>query len=200
MYTLINGSPKSCSSNSSYFLKTISSYLNDYNIFELKKNKYEEILSNIDKSDVLVFAFPLYVDSPTSIILNFLDYIIDENINISGKSIYVIINCGFREGEQNITAINIIKRWCEKVNAIYCSSILIGAGEIVGKKKYKLISLKANKNLRKFATIIKTKQEHEDIITTMDLLNNKMYCYLANESWRKRGKKNNLSNTELRTQ
>lgn len=197
MYTLINGSPKSCSSNSSYFLKTISSYLNDYNIFELKKNKYEEILSSIYKSDVIVFAFPLYVDSPTSIMLNFFDYIIDENINISGKSIYVIINCGFREGEQNITAINVIKRWCEKVNAIYCSSILIGAGEIVGKRKYKLISLRANKNIKIFAKIIKTKQKHEDMITTMDLLNNKMYCYLANKSWRKRGKKNKLSNTEL---
>lgn len=198
MYTLINGSPKPCGSNSSYFLKTISSYLNDYNFFELKKNKYEEILSSIYKSDVIVFAFPLYVDSPTSIMLNFLDYIIDENINISGKSIYVVINCGFREGEQNITAINIIKRWCEKVNAIFCSSILIGAGEIVGKKKYKYISLSANKNIKKFAKIIKSNQKHDDIITTMDLLNNEMYCYLANKSWCKRGKENKLSNTELR--
>lgn len=198
MYTLINGSPKPCHSNSSYFLKTIGFYLNDYNIFELKKNKYEDILNSIKNSDAIIFAFPLYVDSPPSLTLTFLDYIIDQNINMNEKLIYVVINCGFREGEQNITAINIIKRWCEKVNAVYCSSILIGAGEIVGKKKYKFISHKASKDIKKFTNIIKEKQKHADIITTMDLLNNKIYCYLANKSWNKRGKENNLNNYELR--
>jgi hypothetical protein len=200
MHTIINGSPKVINSNSSYFINIITKKLDKYNIFELKNKDYNNIINSINKSDIIILVFPLYVDSPTSITISFLDYIIDNQISLKNKNIYTIINCGFREGEQNITAINIIKRWCEKVNAIYCSSILIGAGEIVGKKKYKLISLKANKMINKFAKIIEKKQKHTDIITTMDLLNNKMYCYLANKSWRKRGKKNNLSNKELRIQ
>ena len=198
MFTLISGSPKITNSNSLYFLNTISTYLDEYNPFELKKNNYEEVLNSIYKSDVIVFAFPLYVDSPTSIFLNFLDYVIDKKISLEGKLIYIVVNCGFREGKQNITAINIMKRWCEKVNAIYGSSILIGAGEIVGKEKYKFISKKAIKNINKFANIIKEKQIHEDIITTMDLINNKFYCYLANLSWNKKGKINGLSNSKLR--
>ena len=197
MYTLISGSPKPINSNSLYFLKLLSSNLDEYNIFELKKNKYEEILESIDNSDVLVLAFPLYVDSPTSITLSFLDYIIDNNIKLKDKLIYAVINCGFREGEQNITAINIIKRWCEKVNTIYGGCIMIGAGEIVGKEKYKLISRKALNQLKKFYNIIKLKEKGLDIITTMDLLNNKLYCYMANLSWNKKGKINNLSNFDL---
>lgn len=197
MYTLINGSPKPYSSNSMHFLNVLSKNLNKYNLFELKKNAYDEILADIKSSEVIVFAFPLYVDSPSSITLEFLDYIMDKKIKLKNKLIYIIINCGFREGKQNITAINIMKQWCKKVNATYGCSILIGAGEIVGKDKYKFISKKATKSLIKFSNIVKQKQHKEDILTTMDILNNKLYVFLANKSWNKKGKKNNLTKKDL---
>ena len=198
MYTLISGSPKPYNSNSLYFLKIIAAKLDKYKIYELKKDKYEEILENIDKSDTLVFAFPLYIDAPTSIMLAFLDYIIDERIDLKNKKIYVIINCGFREGEQNITGLNIIKRWCEKVNAKYNGAILIGAGEIVGKKEYKFVSRKALRKLNVFIKSIQIAKRRKDIITTMDFINNKLYCYMANLSWNKKCKRNNLSDTAIR--
>ena len=199
MYTLINGSPKPYGSNSSYFLNLISSNLNsDYNLFELRKDKYDEILNNINESKKIILAFPLYVDSPPSIVLNFLDYIIDSKINLKDKLIYVVVNCGFIEGKQNITAINIIKNWCKKVEINYGCSILIGAGEIVGKTKYKLISKKAFKSLRKFIDIINLDKKTTDIITTVDLLNNKLFCYIANIFWTKNGTRNNLSISDLR--
>ena len=198
MYTLISGSPKPIDSNSMYFLKVISSYLDDFEIFELKKQKYENIVESIMKSDALIFAFPLYVDSPTSITLSFLDYIFDQEIDLNDKKVYAVINCGFREGEQNLTALKIIKQWCKKLNAIYNGSILIGAGEIVGKEKYRLVSKKALKKLNEFADKIRLKKENPDIVTTMDYLNNQGYCYLANLSWTKRGKINNLSTNNIR--
>lgn len=197
MYSLISGSPKPINSNSLKFLKNVTTNIDNYKIFELKKDKYIKIIESIEKSDVIVFAFPLYVDSPTSITLSFLDYIIDNNINLESKNIYVIMNCGFREGEQNITAVNIIKNWCEKVGALYNGSIMIGAGEIVGKTKYKFISYSALNKLKQFSNSIKLKKRSEDIITTMNLLNNKIYCYLANISWTKKGKLNNLSKEAL---
>ena len=198
MYTLISGSPKPTNSNSTHFLKIISSYLENYKIFELKKDKYKEIIDSIKNSDVIVIAFPLYVDSPSSITLLFLDYIVDNNIDLSGKIIYAIVNCGFREGQQNITAVNIVKRWCDVTSATYASSIMIGAGEIVGKDNFKFLSRRATKVINKFANMIKSKEIKEDLITTMDLFNNKLYCYVANLSWKKKGKKNNLSDSDLR--
>ena len=197
MYTLICGSPKVSSSNSLYFLNNIKEYLNEYKIHELKKNKYEDIMKDINMSDAIVLAFPLYVDSPPSIVLKFLDYIIDNKIELSNKLVYVVINCGFREGEQNITGLNIIKNWCRKVNATYSGSILVGAGEIVGKPKYKLVSTKALKQLNCFAKRIKLKQNSEDLITTMDYLNNRFYCCLANINWNKNCRKHNLSKEDI---
>lgn len=199
MYTIINGSPKVINSNSSYFINVIIKNLNEYNIFQLKERNYNNIIDSINKSKTIILAFPLYVDSPTSITLSFLDYIIDNKVSLKNKSMYAIINCGFREGEQNITALNIIKMWCEKVKAIYKGSILIGAGEIVGKKKYKFISNKALKSLNEFSNAIKD-NKNKDIITTMDLLNDKIYCILANLSWNKKGRINNLTKKELKIQ
>ena len=74
---------------------------------------------------------------------------------------------------------------------------MIGAGEIVGKKKYKFISNKALKNLKEFSNIIK-ENETKEIITTMNLLNDKIYCMLANLSWNKKGRINNLTKKELK--
>ena len=107
MYTLISGSPKMSKSNSLHFLNIVKEKLNKSNIFELKYHRYKDIIDSINTSNVIVFSFPLYVDSPPSLTLEFLDYIIDNNIKMNNKLVYIIINCGFREGEQNITAVNI---------------------------------------------------------------------------------------------
>lgn len=200
MYTLINGSPKINLSNSNNFLNKLRPHLNEYNIFHLIKSKKEEILKSIKKSEVIVFSFPLYVDSPPSMLLEFLDYIIDNKINLTNKLVYIIINCGFREGIQNKTAIDIMKNWCNKTNAKYASSILIGAGEIVGKEKYKFISNNATNKLKIFNNYIKNKEIQPDIITTVDILDNRLYCLLANISWTNHGKKHRLSKTDIKKQ
>lgn len=192
MYTLINGSPKIVNSNSENFLKKVSNKINNYNLFYLKKDSYEHIIDSIHKSDTIVLAFPLYADSPPSITLKFLDYLYDKNINLNKKNFYIIINCGFREGIHNITALNIIKNFIKKVKGTYKGSILIGAGEVVGKDKFKFCSKKALSNLDDFINHIKKKKECKDIITTMDFLNNKWFIKIANHNWRKSARKNHI--------
>lgn len=199
MHILINGSQKNKSSNSEYFLKYISKNLNNYKLFNLKKNNYEDIINSFDKCNNIVIAFPLYVDSPNTITLSFLDYIFDNNIYIN-KNIYIIINCGFREGVQNITALNIIKNWCLKVHANYCGSVLIGAGEVAGDKNMKFLSKKVFKGLDNLSNNIKRNTKANDIITTISLLNNRLYCLAANKSWYKDARKNGLKNKDIKIQ
>ena len=199
MYTLINGSQKNKKSNSQTFLEYVSEYLDEYNIYNLNNSKYEDVINNTSISSAIVLAFPLYADSPTSLMLSFLDYIYDLRIKLKNISVYAIINCGFLEGEQNITANNIIKNWCIKVGADYKGSILIGAGEIVGNKNFRFISKNAYKELRKFSICVNEDKECGNIITTMDILNNKLYCMLANHSWTKKGKKNKLNKKSIKT-
>ena len=195
MYTLINGSSKIKKSNSGNFLNYISDYLDKYIIYNIKKDNFEDIIKSINITDTIVLAFPLYVDSPNTYTLKLLDYMYDNSIG--NKDLYVIINCGFKEGEHCITALNIIKNWCNKLNINYKGSILIGAGEIVGKTEYKFITKKARKKLKEFSLCIKDKKRSNDIITSMDLLGNKAYCFLANKSWTKKAKKNKLTKNDI---
>ena len=198
MYTLINGSQKNHRSNSRYFLDYISKYLDDYTIYDLKYDDFNNIINSIINTDTMVLAFPLYVDSPNSLTLKLLDYIYDNNIDLSNKKLYVIINCGFREGIHNITALNIIKNWANKTSINYSGSMLIGAGEIVGKEEYSYITSIATNKLKKFSKCIKDNNISKDIITTMDLLTNRVYCMFANHSWTKKGKINNLTKDDLK--
>ena len=197
MYTLINGSQKVSNSNSLYFLKYIGEYLTEYDIFDLKKENYKDILDSINISESIVIAFPLYADSPSSIILKFLDYIYDNQIDLDNKRLYVVINCGFREGKQNITALNIIKNYCKKANLRFSGGLLIGAGEIVGKPNYKFITKNAHKSLHEFSVSVSNNKPCNDIITTMDLLTNRVYCMFANHSWTKSGRKYKLSKKDI---
>ena len=198
MYTFINGSPKGSKSNTDMFFNKLCSGLNEYELFHLRKNSYDKILSSIIKSDCLVLGFGLYVDSPTNLMLSFMDYIYDNNINLKNKKVYSVINCGFKEGEQNLTAANIIKNWCNKVNAEYCGSLLIGAGEIVGKEKYKFLSHNVNKYLVKFKKVLNSKSSTKDIITTVNYLNNNLYCIVANLFWTKNAKLNGLTKNDVK--
>lgn len=200
MYTLISGSPKIKESNSMLFLNKVKTQLDEYSIFELKKHKYDEIIASINESEIIVLAFPLYVDSPPSLTLEFLDYIIDNKIDLSGKLVYSIINCGFRDANQNAIAANIISSWSKKVKAKYNGSLLIGAGEVIGDKKYKYISRKANKTLNKFGRILKNQENTNDIKTTTDFLNDKLFCFFANIFWTKDGKKYNQTKIDLKKQ
>ena len=91
MYTLINGSQKTKISNSRHFLDYISNYLDDYNTYDLMNHNFTDVINSIIKSNTIILAFPLYEDSPNSLTLKLLDYIYDNNIDLSNKELYVIL-------------------------------------------------------------------------------------------------------------
>lgn len=196
MHILINGSQKVKESNSIHFLKYISKYLDKYEIYSLKEDDYEEIIEKIKEADNIVVAFPLYVDSPNTLTLSFLDYVIDNNIAIN-KNIYFVINCGFLEGEQNITALNIVKNWADKVKAACGGSVLIGAGEVAGVKRFKFLSGKVFKNLKRLGQAVNNNGFIGDNICRVGLLTKKLFCKIANISWNRQGKANGLTKNNL---
>lgn len=70
MIIYVNGSPKLKKSNSEYFLKRIS---DNNEINYLYKDSFNQIIDNVVKCNTIVFSFPLYVDSPTSMVIKFMN-------------------------------------------------------------------------------------------------------------------------------
>jgi len=130
--SIINGSQKSKESNSGLILnklnRLISTEVKNYKLGA--KGFPEEILKEIGSGDIIVLAFPLYVDSiPTNIFKMLIKL---EKYTTGNTIIYSIINNGFYEGEQTHIAFKIIENWCERSGAKFGGGIGQGAGETIG--------------------------------------------------------------------
>ncbi|MGM9881437.1 MAG: hypothetical protein ACI31S_01160 [Bacilli bacterium] len=192
MIMYVNGSPKLKKSNSEYFLKRIS---DNNRINYLYKDSFDQIIDSVVKCNTIVFAFPLYVDSPPSMVIKFMEYIKDNNIDISDKNIYVICNSGFWESFQNDTAILIIKCFCDNNKANFKGYLEIGAGEIIGKcdkkKIYKLVSIPFLFKIRKFKKCIDS-NSYVSLRTTIRPMGKRLYIFLANINWKRQMIRNNV--------
>jgi multimeric flavodoxin WrbA len=131
---LINGSPKVKTSASQYILKTLKTLLKDEDEIVEHQFRTDKIsnatLEELVQCDVLVFAFPLYVDGVPSHLINCL-YEMEGyfNRNLTKKiTVYSLVNSGFYEGQQNAIALETIKNWCHKSKVNWGQGTGIGGG------------------------------------------------------------------------
>lgn len=128
--SFINGSPKKKKSASQAVLNDLKTFLPSQNISEIHFNKpkvTEEQIEILRKSDVLVFSFPLYVDSVPSNLLACL-LVLEKELYSLPLTVYAISNNGFYEGIQNKHALNVIKNWTTKTQLTWGQGLGVGAG------------------------------------------------------------------------
>lgn len=202
---MIDGSPKVSKSNSEYFLNILSDFIESKDIVKYKLSKkvdYEDIIKEINTIDTLVFAFPLYVDSLPSHVLEFL-IMLEENFkdNLKGVNVYVIANCGFYEGKQNKIALNIMKCWCKKMNIKWAQGIGIGAGEMMGGLRNVPMGKGPNTNLGlaldNLAKNINENKSEDDIFTTPSMFPRFAFRLAANRFWISKANRNGLKKRDL---
>lgn len=182
MINIINCSPK-INSNSAYFINKIIKKLKMKHI--VSKIYFEtenDIFEKINKCNIVILVFPLYVDSPPSRLIS----IMEKYQNLNFKKIYVVCNCGFLESKHNDVAINIIKNWCFNNKGIFMGDFKIGAGEVIGKNNIISLLLSPLFNLKMcfFANSI-NKNKKIKLKTTI-LLPKKLFCYFANKNFIKK--------------
>lgn len=151
---LINGSPKSNNSVSEcilqelkVFIESDNNMISEYNFRKPQLNAEE--IEELAEQDVLVFAFPLYVDGIPSHLLNCLIQLEKAFIVANKKDIlvYTLVNCGFYEGHQNRVAIEIMENWCTKVGLKWGQGVGIGAGGMFQSVKSVPLGYGPKKNL-----------------------------------------------------
>lgn len=191
MILYINGSPKIKYSNSEYFINKIKS---DGSIKYLYSDNFVDIVNSLIQIDTIIFSFPLYVDAPPSKVIEFMEYIINNNISLKDKNIYVICNCGFLESKHNNIAIDIIKNFCDNNEANFKGFLKIGAGEIIGKCNksilYEFISIFFELKIKKFKRYLNNKKNIY-LDTTIRPVPKWLYVIIANIYWRKKMINNN---------
>lgn len=191
MILYLNGSPRLEGSNSNFFLNKVK---DKGNIRYLYRDKFDNILKDIKDIDTIVFSFPLYVDGPPSGVIKFMEYIRDKEIDISNKNIYTIINCGFWEAKHNRMADMIMQCFANSNKANYKGSLLIGAGEIIGKCNkvwlYKFVSIPFLFKIKRFKNCIDN-GDSTRMETTIRPMWKRLYVFMANINWKRQMIRNN---------
>ncbi|MCI9373796.1 MAG: NAD(P)H-dependent oxidoreductase [Lachnospiraceae bacterium] len=144
---LLNGSPKYKNSSSEILLadlkscileaaKTAEDACRETDILEITlhhDNVPPEIIQKLESADAWVFSCPLYVDGLPGHLLSCLlqlDSVLRKKELPKTRKIFIygIVNCGFYEGIQAKTALEILKNWCAKTGLVYGGGIGVGGG------------------------------------------------------------------------
>lgn len=131
--SILNGSPKLGKSTSAllieYFLPNLKEQ--DVAIYNISRSPLtKEQISELQDSEALIFAFPLYIDSIPAHLLKTLVVLEDAGFQGKDKKVYCIVNNGFYEGTQNRVVIQQMKLWCDAVHLTWGQAIGTGAGEM----------------------------------------------------------------------
>ncbi|MDF2937374.1 MAG: hypothetical protein K0Q90_2747 [Paenibacillaceae bacterium] len=134
---MINGSPKSGKNNSAQLLRSLEPLLGkEHELFHYHINRLpltEPDYASLCQMDVLVLAFPLYVDAIPSHLLRMLTELESYMKAERTKEVmlYAIVNNGFFEGVQNRIAISVLQNWCVRAGVRFGQAIGQGAGEML---------------------------------------------------------------------
>ena len=141
---LIIGSPKTMSSSTSgvlgnYLLDRMKEHGWDTESLTLKANlstpEGEVALSAaVDKVDLLILAFPLYVDALPFLMTRALELIASHRRTTDQRRplrLFAIVNNGFPESFQNNLALSICRNFAASSNATWMGALALGAGESI---------------------------------------------------------------------
>lgn len=101
--------------------------------------RMQAIYDGVDSADIVVFAFPLYVDSIPAPAIEVLERIAAHRSSLrklegpssrAGAARFVgIANCGFPESQQNLTALAICDEFARQAGLIPAGGLALGGGE-----------------------------------------------------------------------
>lgn len=146
---LLIGSPKRFSSSSASLGQYFLEGLNKNNIETTKlhihsvlknKEKKRKMLLEIEKADLLILSFPLYVDTLPAKVIELLSILASNEKFVNSaenKFIIAISNSGFPESSQNEIALKVVKNFAEKTGIKWLGGIAVGMGASIAGRPLK---------------------------------------------------------------
>jgi multimeric flavodoxin WrbA len=141
---LIVGSPKIGKSSTSgvlgeYLIEILNSKGWKTEVLKLKgslrKEKAQvELCSAVERSDLIILAFPLYIDALPFLVTKALEVIARHRKNLhvnKHQKIFTVINNGFPEFHQNALALAICRFFADQCGISWAGALALGAGQAI---------------------------------------------------------------------
>ena len=218
---LVNGSPRPTGSASGSILETIRGKLGpDHHYTEVNARKSPLASASCLDQDAIVIAFPLYVDSLPSRLLEWLVSFEalaaapDAARSRKETAIFSVCNCGFHEGVQTRTALRIVRNFALKNGFAWGGGLGIGTGGMInGMAKVPeeaWIKREVSHGVAWMADNVaawglrapgNSGSGEQDLARTMRFVNHAFprfaYILVANHEWKMEARKNGLKPREL---
>jgi len=166
----------------------------------------DEMLSSVSKSDLIILAFPLYVDCLPYSVISMLEQIAKNrqtNSDLKKQSLLCIVNCGFPEAHQNDTAIAICRQFARETDFDWAGGLALGAGEVIAGQslsKVKRLSRNVIKSLDLAAEALAdnkpVSQKAIDLIAK-PLIPKWLYLIVGDSRWKRESKEHGVRKTIL---
>lgn len=209
---LLVGSPRGPRSTSeslgAYLLKKLQGYgLELEKVYIHPSLRSDEgrgnLLRAVDSSDLLILAFPLYVDSLPSPVIAALE-MIAEHRKTSKKQrsqrFLAISNNGFPEACQNDTALAICRRFASETGIEWVGGLALGGGEAVRGKPLDEAGGRV-RNVKKALDLAaaalaegKSVPKEAEVLMAKAIVPVWMYVWFGNRGWKRQAKKYGAQN------
>lgn len=197
--TVLNGSPKRKNSNSLLLLQALEKEIPQNQFFRHNSSiiDMDSFIKNLSESEILVIAFPLYIDGLPSHLLSLLQTIEQSKVQ-SQATVYAIANCGFYEGSQTHLSLQMIEIFCNQCNLSWGYGVGVGAGEMLPAAPIKKgPNTSAGKALEVMAQDILAGISKENVYVNPNFPRF-LYKQAGHLSWKKRAKENRIPVKSLR--
>jgi hypothetical protein len=161
------------------------------------------MLEQVGESDLLVLAFPLYIDSLPAPVITALELIAKQRkdaVSPKNQRFLAIVNNGFPEASQNSTAVAICRRFASEAGIEWAGGLSLGGGGAVAGNKLedagamlrnvrKALDLAANDLLEGRAVSAEAVE-----LMAKPLAPKWLYLFFGNREWKKMAKKYGAQN------
>ncbi|MCK4972677.1 MAG: NAD(P)H-dependent oxidoreductase [Candidatus Heimdallarchaeota archaeon] len=204
---LLVGSPKASSSSSAALGNYLTSRLEEFGlsiekeyIYKLirKKEGQKKLLSKVNNADLIILAFPLYVDCLPAGVTKALELIANHRKSLNNPKkpgFVVLINCGFPEAEQNNTAVAICKIFAREVGFVWKGALALGMGSGLGERSLEELGGMVRNVTKGFDLAAQALAEGREIpeeaieLVAKRLMPTTLYTKMGNLGWKKQAKK-----------
>lgn len=161
------------------------------------QEKTAEMLAKAAYSDILVLAFPLYIDCLPAPVILALEKIAENRKTTQTTKhsrVVAIVNNGFPDSSQNATAVAICHQFAKETNLDWAGGLMLGGGAAInGSPLDKAPMVKNVKKALDYAAedLLHGREISGDAIKLMakPMMPNRFYTLIANLGWKSMAKK-----------
>jgi len=204
---LLVGSPKGSSSTSNSLGDSLISRLEQLGLTVGKEYIYKlvrkeegqmKLLTKVEEADLIILAFPLYVDCLPAGVIKALELIADHRKSKRDRKkqgFAIIINCGFPETQHNNTAVVICKIFSREVGFEWRGALSLGMGGSIGGRSLEQRGGMVRNVIKGFDLAAQALAEGKDISEEASELVGKrfmpitLYTKMGNLGWKLEAKK-----------